>query len=120
MKGCAVVQPNIDRLSALLCDQHAHQIRSLAHREQRQVIDRFQVASVPIESNTEIDNRLFIAGQRIRQEFHFDADSRVIFRRRSCGLAEIFDSQVADEVTARVIFSGRYIFATVILAVPLR
>ncbi len=33
MKGCAVVLPNIDRLSVFLCDQHAHQIRSLAHRE---------------------------------------------------------------------------------------
>src|SRR5204862_6768301 len=65
MKGCAVVQPNIDRrLSAFLCDQHEHQIRSLALREQRQVIDRLHVDSVPIASHTEITYRKYIVDTR--------------------------------------------------------
>ena len=51
--------------------------------------------------------------------FTSDTGTRVVFRRGRCGLAEVFDFERTNQITARVIFSGGQIFAIVIFSVPL-
>lgn len=117
---CAIILPDIDRFFAFLCDERANQVRRLAQHEQRQVIDRFQIAPVAIKPDDKIDDRSFVVRQWIWHESHFHAGGWLAFRRWGRGLADVFELELTDEITVAAIFSSGQVFVIVIFAVPLR
>jgi len=55
METCAIILPKIERLVTSLGHQYPCQIRRLTYGEERQVVARFQVASVAVKPGGHID-----------------------------------------------------------------
>jgi hypothetical protein len=103
----AVILPDIDRFFAILCYGRTNHLWLLAHSEKRQTVGRSEKTIFIIKSHGKNNDRTFIVRKRVWHELYPDRSGSVEIGCSRRGFSEFIHLQVTDQITMRVVLSGR-------------